>query len=197
MSGKSANSSSMSMQSAKKRTRKTRLTLVPPAPPTTESGPVEVVSRPSRSPLEAVYSSSAFQVEWDNNVPFHIAENLVHLRRVRGMSQAEVADAIGTSQPAIARMESAQENNITLSTLQKLIVALKGRFRISISPVEVPVRRNTPWWELSTAEGDWAIHGLWFRQNDTTQQVLVGLVRPLNEPLVTAGRVLTEISTAD
>ena len=143
----------------------------------TTSKPVEVLSRRSGSLLDEVYASPGFQVAWDNEVPLHIAKNVSRLRRFRRMSQAKVGAAMGTSQPAVARIESAQEN-ITLDTLERLVKALKGRFYVSIAPEELAVRRPSPWWELIEAQANpWALRLVALRKTSQSDQVFVGLER--------------------
>lgn len=85
---------------------------------------------------------------------------------------------MGTSQPAIARIESAQEN-ITLDTLHRFIVALKGRFRVEICPQEYPVKQQVNWWELPPApvEPGWTVVRTAYSSYGDTQQALVGLER--------------------
>lgn len=99
------------------------------------------------SQLAEVYKTKEFVNEWANDPRFHVARNLLYLRRYQKMSQKDVARVIGISRSAVARIESAQED-ITLDTLQRLVVALKGRFLVSIAPEEFapPCR---PWWEAS------------------------------------------------
>ena len=84
-------------------------------------------------------------LHWDNDVKFQIARNILHLRRARGWSQGRVAQAMGTSQPALARIERADEN-ITVNTLQRLITALKGRLRLAIYPAELHVPEVPQFW---------------------------------------------------
>lgn len=43
--------------------------------------------------------------------------------------------------------------NITLKTLQKLIIALGGRFKVSISPHEVAIPFCPDWWEWLRVDG--------------------------------------------
>ena len=138
--------SSTSTPSAKKQTKKTRVTPKKPDASQTKYGPAEVLSGSSNSPLSEIYKSREFKTEWANDVQFHIARNLLYLRRHRQMSQADLAKAVKTSQSAIARIESAQEN-ITLDTLQRLIAGLNGRLEVSIHPSENPVQNGQPWWE--------------------------------------------------
>jgi len=54
---------------------------------------------------------------------------------------------MGTSQPAIARIENS-DGNITLGTLERLIIALKGRFQVSIPPAEIEFPRWPAWWDV-------------------------------------------------
>jgi len=96
--------------------------------------------------LAEIYETEQFKNEWANNVRFHVARNILQLRRYRKESQSSVAGKMGTSQSAIARMETGQEN-ITLDTLERLTDSLRGRFYVSIYPQECPFRPIMPWWE--------------------------------------------------
>ena len=51
---------------------------------------------------------------------FVLAEEVIRLRLEKNMTQAELAQKAGTSQPAIARLESGKYNNISLSFLRKI-----------------------------------------------------------------------------
>src|SRR5262249_39052164 len=88
-----------------------------------------------------------FGVNWDNEAAFQVGRNAVYLRQYRGWSQARVAKAMGTSQPAIARIEGGDEN-ITLETLRRLAIALEGRLRLALEPSDVNLPRLPPWWTL-------------------------------------------------
>jgi transcriptional regulator with XRE-family HTH domain len=157
----------------------------------------QVVSRSSPSPLAKTYKSSAFQLEWDNDVAFHVAQNLLRLRRFRRMSQSKVARDMGTSQSALARIESAQEN-FTLSTLHRLIKALRGRFHVSISPEEMDFRSRSPWWEVyDTSTSGWSLVGSLANQTATTDQLLVGFQRPRQATTqIAEARLLTTRGTS-
>ena len=120
--------------------------LAKPGVSTTASAPAEVLSRPLNSPLAEVYKTEEFKDAWDNDVRFHVARNLLHLRRYRSMTQSAAGKIMGTSQSAIARIETGQEN-ITLDTLQRHTAALNGRFYVSIRPREFQSQPIVPWWE--------------------------------------------------
>ncbi|MHC4886869.1 MAG: helix-turn-helix domain-containing protein [Planctomycetota bacterium] len=55
---------------------------------------------------------------------FQIAQRLATLRKKKGYTQKELAEKAHTSQSAIARLESGQHRNLTLSFLQKVSHAL-------------------------------------------------------------------------
>src|SRR5215471_3673415 len=59
----------------------------------------------SRQAQEA-YENPEFKLAWQNQFRFHIARNLIRLRRYQGLSQAQLAKLMKTSQPMIARLES-------------------------------------------------------------------------------------------
>jgi DNA-binding XRE family transcriptional regulator len=140
-------------------------------------GQAEVLSRTSNSPLADVYKTTEFKNEWANDVRFHVARNLLHLRRHREWSQDAVAKATKTSQSAIARIESGQEN-MTLDTLQRLVVALNGRFQISIQPQEYFCCLQRPWWEIGDSGSGWTVVGVMARRGTQTDQVIIGAERP-------------------
>ena len=106
----------------------------------------EVLPRSSSSSLTELYSSPEFSLSWDNDVKHHVARNMLHLRRYRDEKQADVAEAMGTSQSAVARMEAGEEN-FKANTLERWIAALKGRFFVAVLPEEFPFLRPMPWWE--------------------------------------------------
>ncbi len=115
--------------------------------------PEVVVRSHSSSPIKQAFRDNLdLALAWDNNVGFHVARNLLLLRKYREESQAAVAASAGTSQAKVARIESAIEN-ITLKTLQKLITALGGRFKVSISPREVAIPFCPDWWEWLRVDG--------------------------------------------
>jgi transcriptional regulator with XRE-family HTH domain len=124
--------------------------------------PAECGSSDSSSPLVERYASAEFQVAWDNEISFHVAENTLHLRRLRGLSQAAVARAMATSQPKVARIEGGDEN-ITLRTLKRLAQALRGRIQFSLVPAEMFLPRLPRWWEIAdsplTSDTEWKYEG--------------------------------------
>jgi ribosome-binding protein aMBF1 (putative translation factor) len=61
---------------------------------------------------------------------FEMIASLIELRRQRGLSQEELAQAVGTRQPAIARIESGRYRGMSVATLEKLAKALKAKLVI-------------------------------------------------------------------
>ena len=149
MSTKTTSGLSTFTPSAKSRTKKTPLTKLKRNASIEVLSTEIVVSRSLSSPLTEIYKRKEFQTAWDNSAAFHVARNIIHLRRRRKMSQAELAAAIQTSQPAIARIECG-EGNVTLGTLERIANALSGRIQISIAPQELKSIRSRPWWEVDT-----------------------------------------------
>lgn len=58
-----------------------------------------------------------------------IAYQILQLRKIEGVSQAELAKKIGTSQGNVARMEKG-EQNFTTETLLRIASALKRDLRV-------------------------------------------------------------------
>jgi len=55
---------------------------------------------------------------------FKLASQLIELRVGANLTQKELAKRIGTSQPAIARLESGQYKNVSLAFLKRISKAL-------------------------------------------------------------------------
>ena len=55
---------------------------------------------------------------------FSLAKEIINLRKSYKLTQKQLADKVGTSQPAIARIESGNYTNISLSFLRRVAKAL-------------------------------------------------------------------------
>ena len=76
-------------------------------------------------------SDPDFRVEFRKQKPFFdLIRSLVHLRRVKGITQQELARRAGMQQSTISRIESA-EYDLRLSTLIRLAIALETNLAIS------------------------------------------------------------------
>src|SRR5579862_636232 len=170
-----------SMPSAKNEMPKTPAARKEPNELSSASARGTVISRSSLSPLSDLYTSEAFKSEWANDVRFHLADNAIHLRKYRRMSQTDVAKAMGTSQSAIARIENGLEN-VTADTVERLARSMRGRFFVSIYPQEVSFNARN-WWEPSTS---WSVVGTFV--SSSGDQAIVGLTRePTRDPFVVSG----------
>jgi transcriptional regulator with XRE-family HTH domain len=65
-----------------------------------------------------------------------IAKQLIELRKRRGLNQTQVAQELGTGQPAISRVERADYRNWSFNTLRRLAEVLDARIRVYIEPSE-------------------------------------------------------------
>jgi DNA-binding Xre family transcriptional regulator len=75
--------------------------------------------------LETNLKNKEFREEYENlEQEFSLAEEVIRLRIEKNMTQKELAKIAGTSQPAIARLESGKYNNVSLSFLRKIGKAL-------------------------------------------------------------------------
>lgn len=55
---------------------------------------------------------------------FALATQIIELRKRQNLTQKQLAERIGTSQPAIARLESGSYRNLSLSFLRRVAEAL-------------------------------------------------------------------------
>jgi transcriptional regulator with XRE-family HTH domain len=74
----------------------------------------------------------------------HIAEQLIALRKRRGLDQTQLAEMIGTQQPAISRVEKADYQNWSFNTLRKIADAEDARVRVTIQPAEDVLKEYEP-----------------------------------------------------
>ena len=57
---------------------------------------------------------------------FTIAREVIALRQKHNLTQKELAERVGTSQPAIARLESGSYKNLSLSFIRRVARALNA-----------------------------------------------------------------------
>ena len=65
-----------------------------------------------------------------------VISQIVELREKLGLTQGELAQRIGVSQPFIARIENDEASNLSLETLVKIVEALNGEIEIRIRSVK-------------------------------------------------------------
>lgn len=70
-----------------------------------------------------------------------LEQELVALRKRRGLTQRAFAKLLGTSQPYVAKLESGQIKNLGVRTLVKCATALGGSLTLRIETDPRPVRR--------------------------------------------------------
>ena len=153
MSTRIEKTSPSSTRSARSRRKREPSTSVKRGASSGSSEPEVVTSRRSRSKLNDLYASPEFQLSVDNDVAFQVATNVIRLRTFRNVSQGVIASRMGTSQSAVARIEGGDEN-ITLTTLGRLVRALHGRLRFSVEPEELRFPKWPEWYELTNTPVD-------------------------------------------
>ncbi len=63
-----------------------------------------------------------------------VISQIIELREMLGITQAELARRIGATQPFIAKIENDEASNLSLETLVKIVDALSGEIEIHIRP---------------------------------------------------------------
>lgn len=81
---------------------------------------------------EHLQSDPELREQWERMAPVH---ELIELRIRRGLTQAQLAERVGTTQSAISRLEAGQVEP-TLDTLRRVAAALDSRVEIHIRPRE-------------------------------------------------------------
>ncbi len=80
----------------------------------------------SNTLLKKQLKNNDFRKEYESlKKEYEIAKQIIELRKKAKMTQKQLAKKAGTSQPAIARLESGEYNNLSLTFLNKIGKALK------------------------------------------------------------------------
>ena len=75
--------------------------------------------------LQKKMKDKDFKKEYDElEEEYTLAKEVIELRTRKNLSQKELAELIGTSQPSIARLESGKYKNVSLSFIRKVAKAL-------------------------------------------------------------------------
>ncbi len=91
-----------------------------------------------RSFLQEQLRDPEVRKEYDAvDVEFALAREIIALRLQRNLTQRQLAEKAGTSQPAIARVESGSYRNLSLAFLRRLAEALGAE-------PEIHLRTKTP-----------------------------------------------------
>ena len=61
-----------------------------------------------------------------------LAHRIVELREKCGLTQAQLADKVGTTQAGISRLENPNYRNYSLTTLEKVAAALGARLKVEL-----------------------------------------------------------------
>ncbi len=70
----------------------------------------------------------------------HLGEKIRDAREAEGLTQAQLARQVGTTQSAIARLEAAEYTNFKLETILKITAALRGELRVQFPAVRERVK---------------------------------------------------------
>ncbi len=77
----------------------------------------------------------AFKAAWAELDPeFELPEMIIKAREEAGLTQEELAERIGTKQPALSRLERGGYKKVKIETLMKIAHALNMRLTISFQP---------------------------------------------------------------
>ena len=92
----------------------------------------------SKEFLKKQLTNKKFKKEYDLlEKEFEIAKEIIQLRIDANLTQKELADIAGTSQPAIARIESGNYQNVSLKFLRKIGNALGAAPEIHFKRIKI------------------------------------------------------------
>ena len=87
--------------------------------------------------LEKELKDKNFKEAYESfNEEFTLAKEIIKLRKTNHLTQKELALKVGTSQPAIARLESGNYKNISLAFLRKVAIALGTTPEIKLKKIK-------------------------------------------------------------
>lgn len=87
----------------------------------------------ARKPTSATENSVAFEQRVQKRLAeLEIEQDLISLREGMGLTQSQLAEIAGVSQPFIAKLESGRAVNLELRTLVRIATALTARLDIRI-----------------------------------------------------------------
>lgn len=69
---------------------------------------------------------------YDELSRLRLAHRIAELRESRGLTQADLARKVGTTQAGISRLENPNYRNYSLKTLEKVAVALGARLKVEL-----------------------------------------------------------------
>ena len=88
--------------------------------------------------------SAKFRRVYDDELGrLRLAHRITELREKCGLTQAQLADKVGTTQAGISRLENPNYRNYSLTTLEKVAAALGARLRVELEERRRQ-RRNGP-----------------------------------------------------
>ena len=76
----------------------------------------------------------------EESINVQIARAIFDLRKQAGLTQSQLAELVGTQQPAIARLEDADYVGHSLSMLERIASALRRKLVLSIIPDDEPAQ---------------------------------------------------------
>lgn len=71
-----------------------------------------------------------------------LQQDLVALREARGLTQAQLAERLGRSQPWVAKIESGKVKNLQLQTIVMIAAALGARVKVTFEKSKASRKRN-------------------------------------------------------
>ena len=92
-------------------------------------------ARNYRQALKEQLEDPAFREEFEQTEEeFTLAKEIIELRIKHNLTQKQLAELVGTSQPAIARLESGSYRNVSLSFLRRVGKALDAVPEVHLKP---------------------------------------------------------------
>ena len=87
--------------------------------------------------LQRELKDKNFKEAYDSfNEEFILAKEIIKLRKTNNLTQKELAEKVGTSQPAIARLESGNYKNVSLAFLRRVAFALGTTPEIKLKKIK-------------------------------------------------------------
>jgi ribosome-binding protein aMBF1 (putative translation factor) len=97
------------------------------------------MSKKSTNALDIIHGATGIDPRTDPSVqayrrPFEIAQIIYDARTAAGLTQQQLADLIGTKQPVISQLESADYEGQSLAMLERIAAALQLEVQLRLVP---------------------------------------------------------------
>ena len=123
-----------------------------------------------------------------SNIAADISEQVYEARTERSLTQSELAEMVGTSQSAVARVENADYDGHSIRTLAKIARALELRLQVNFTEEdERPIRFKLSFGQSEPSDATGSTCTFKVRNGATNEQIKGSAFSETQNPIATIG----------